>query len=91
MSDTTISTSIDVAEFLEAVTEEVARINDLDVEDVEVSLDSSLIEALELDSLGILELVLCLQSRYDATIEEADVKGSSTVGDFLKLVERGRA
>ncbi|QBJ98004.1 hypothetical protein ERC79_20220 [Rhodococcus sp. ABRD24] len=91
MSDTTTSTSIDVVEFLEAVTEEVARINDLDVEDIEVSLESSLVEALELDSLGILELVLCLQSRYDATIAEEDVKGSSTVQDFLELVERGRA
>ncbi|KZM69138.1 acyl carrier protein [Nocardia terpenica] len=71
--------------FLEVVAAEVERINDLD-DTPTVTVDDAIIDDLELDSLGVLELVLRLQSVFSVALSEEEVVAATTVGDLLKLV-----
>ncbi|MFJ4656856.1 acyl carrier protein [Nocardia sp. NPDC088792] len=72
-------------EFFDIVAAEIERINDLD-ELPEVTAESSIIDDLELDSLGMLELVLRLQSEFSVSLSEEEVVGVKTAGDLLDLV-----
>lgn len=72
-------------EFFEMVAAEIERINDLD-EPPTVTADASIVDNLELDSLGMLELVLRLQSEYSVSLSEEEVIGAKTAGDLLDLV-----
>ncbi|MEG8180115.1 acyl carrier protein [Nocardia terpenica] len=71
--------------FLEVVAAEVERINDLD-DTPTVTVGDAIIDDLELDSLGVLELVLRLQSVFSVALSEEEVVAATTVGDLLKLV-----
>ncbi|MFI1918292.1 acyl carrier protein [Nocardia sp. NPDC020380] len=72
-------------EFFDLVAAEIERINDLD-ELPEVTAESSIADDLELDSLGMLELVLRLQSEFSVSLSEEEVVAVKTAGDLLDLV-----
>ncbi|MFG1796393.1 acyl carrier protein [Nocardia sp. NPDC049149] len=72
-------------EFFDIVAAEIERINDLD-EPPTVAAEDSIVDDLELDSLGMLELVLRLQSAYSVSLSEEEVIGAKTAGDLLDLV-----
>ncbi|MCM6773963.1 acyl carrier protein [Nocardia sp. CDC159] len=72
-------------ELLEVVATEVERINDLD-DTPAVSLSDTITDDLALDSLGVLELVLRLQSAFSVSLTEDEVVAATTVGDLLKLL-----
>ncbi|CAM3848473.1 MULTISPECIES: acyl carrier protein [Tsukamurella] len=94
MSDThttTLGADSDAADFHRLVAGEVARINDLDAEDVTVEAADSLVDDLGLDSLGILELVLQVQARYGVDLAEDQVREAETVAQFWALVQRSAA
>ncbi|WP_019202645.1 acyl carrier protein [Tsukamurella sp. 1534] len=94
MSDTHITTSditADAEAFRRLVAEEVARINDLDADEVSVSPDDSLVDDLGLDSLGILELVLQVQNRYAVELPEDRVREAESVAQFWALLRERAA
>lgn len=94
MSDThtpTIDTDADAADFHRLVAGEVARINDLDEDEVTVNPGDSLVDDLGLDSLGILELVLQVQARYGVDLAEDRVREAETVAQFWSLVSGSAA
>lgn len=58
----------------------------LDIEEEEISLDTSFIEDLDADSLDIVELMMALEEEFDLEISEEDVDKIVTVGDAVSYI-----
>jgi acyl carrier protein len=54
----------------------------------EVGLEDDLIADLQLDSVGLLTLVVGLEDRFRVALREEDAASVRTVGDLAALVER---
>jgi acyl carrier protein len=48
------------------------------------------LEALEVDSLTLLEFVMAVETAYDVELDEDDVNRCGTVGDLVQLVVAAR-
>ena len=53
-----------------------------------VALDTRLVEAMELDSIRMLTLVVELENHFDVLLEEGDEEGVETVADLVALLQR---
>lgn len=53
----------------------------------EISLDSDLVNDLELDSFGILDMVMAFEKEYNISIPDRDLRLFSTVRDVVNYLE----
>ncbi len=65
-------------------------VEELSVEDDEITLDTSLKEDLGADSLDLFELIMALEEEYDIEIPVEELTDLETVGDVIEfLKEKG--
>ena len=59
----------------------------LDVEEDEVTMDANIQEDLDADSLDMVDLVMSVEEDIDLKIEDEDVEKIKTVGDIVSFIE----
>ena len=59
----------------------------LSIDAEEITLDSSLIDDLNADSLDIVELIMALEDELEMEIPDEDVENFKTVGDVVNYVK----
>ena len=71
------------------ITAEVKRIikEQLDVDEKDIKLESTFIEDLGADSLGLVELVLAFEEAFELDIPDEDTEKIRTVGDAVEYVK----
>lgn len=65
-------------------------VEQLGVEEDQVSLDSSFVDDLGADSLDIVELIMALEDKFGIEIPDADAEKIATVGDAVKFIENAK-
>ena len=58
-----------------------------DVEEDDISEDSSITDDLGADSLDVVDLVMAIQDEFNIEIPEDEVENIKTVGDIVKYIE----
>lgn len=66
-------------------------VEDLNVEESEITLDSELINDLGINSLELADLICLCEENFDIEIEDDDLRGFITVGDVVKYLEEKTA
>ena len=71
------------------VLEKVKKIlmEQLDVDEGAISLDSSVIDDLGADSLDIVDMVMSLEEEFDMEVPDDEIETMKTVGDIVKFIE----
>ena len=59
----------------------------LELDADEITLDSSLVEDLGIDSLDFVDIVMSLEDEFDTEFPEEDMTDIKTVGDIVKYME----
>lgn len=59
----------------------------LDVEEDEVTMDANIQEDLDADSLDMVDLVMSVEEEFDLKIEDEDVEKIKTVGDIVSFIK----
>lgn len=62
-------------------------VEQLDVDEDAVTLESSIIDDLGADSLDVVDMVMSLEEEFDIEIPDEDIEGMKTVGDIVKFIE----
>ncbi len=62
-------------------------VEQLDVEESTVTMESSITDDLGADSLDIVDLVMTLEDEFDTEIPDEDIESIKTVGDVVKYIE----
>ena len=62
-------------------------VDQLDVNEDDVTMESSLTDDLGADSLDFVDLVMSLEDEFDAEFPEDDMESIKTVGDIVKYIE----
>ncbi|KYH35893.1 acyl carrier protein [Clostridium tepidiprofundi DSM 19306] len=62
-------------------------IDQLNVDEEEINLDSSFIDDLGADSLDVVELIMALEEEFDIEIPDEDAEKVSTVGDVVEYIK----
>ena len=62
-------------------------VEDLNVEESEITLDSELINDLGINSLELADLVCSCEEEFGIEIDDDDLRGFITVGDVVKYLE----
>ncbi|MBI5105724.1 MAG: acyl carrier protein [Solirubrobacterales bacterium] len=75
-------------EILQAIRDELDAIK---VPDAQTAEPETTWEALDVDSLDLVELVKALEDRFDVQIADDKLKGIASVGDAIALVEELQA
>lgn len=72
------------------IEEEVKRIikEQLDVEDKDIKMESSFIDDLGADSLGLVELVLAFEETFELDIPDEDTEKIRTVQDAIDYINK---
>lgn len=60
---------------------------EMDVEESQVTLEASFKDDLEVDSLDLFEMVMTLEDEFDIEIPSEDLETIKTVGDLVKYLE----
>ena len=63
------------------------NMDQLDVEEDEVTMDANIQEDLDADSLDMVDLVMSVEEEFDLKIEDEDVEKIKTVGDIVSFIE----
>lgn len=59
----------------------------LELDADEITMDSSLVEDLGIDSLDFVDIVMSLEDEFDTEFPEEDMAGIKTAGDIVKYIE----
>lgn len=60
----------------------------LDVEDTEdITMETSLMEDLEADSLDAVEIMMSLEDEFEITVSDEDAESFKNIGDIVNYVE----
>ncbi len=59
----------------------------INVDEDEITLDTSFIDGLGADSLDLVELMIALEEEFDIMIPEEDIEKIVTVGDAVDFIE----
>ena len=59
----------------------------LDIEEDQVTMESSITEDLGADSLDVVDLVMSLEEEFDTEIPDEEVENIKTVGDIVKFID----
>ena len=62
-------------------------VDQLDVEESAIALESSIIDDLGADSLDIVDMVMSLEEEFDVEIPDEEIETMKTVGDIVKFIE----
>ena len=63
-------------------------VEQLDVsEEVEITLETSMMKDLEADSLDAVEIMMALEDEFEIEIPDEDAENFKTIGDIVKFVE----
>lgn len=62
-------------------------VEQLDVEESQVTMEASFRDDLEADSLDVVELVMELEDEFDLEIGDEEAEQITTVGDAVKYIE----
>lgn len=62
-------------------------VEQLDVEEDAVTMESSITEDLGADSLDVVDLVMSIEESFDVEIPDEEVENIKTVGDIVKYIE----
>jgi acyl carrier protein len=62
-------------------------VDQLSVEEDEVTMESNFIDDLNADSLDIVELVMAMEQEFDISIPDEDAEKIKTVGDAVEYVK----
>lgn len=55
---------------------------------VDVTMDKSFIDDLDVDSLSMVEVVVAAEEKFGVSIPDDDVRGLKTVGDAVRFIEK---
>ena len=61
-------------------------VEDLGIDETKVTMEAKLEEDLEIDSLGIVEVVMAFEDEFDIEIDDEELADVSTVGEAVKLL-----
>ena len=61
-------------------------VEDLGIDESKVTMDAKFEEDLEIDSLGIVEVVMAFEDEFDIEIDDEELADVSTVGEAVKLL-----
>ena len=59
---------------------------ELGIDSEKINMDAKLEEDLEIDSLGIVEVVMAFEDEFDIEIDDEELADVSTVGEAVKLL-----
>ena len=62
-------------------------VEQLDVEEDAVAMESSIADDLGADSLDVVDLVMSLEEEFDIEVPDSEVENIKTVGDIVKFIE----
>jgi acyl carrier protein len=62
-------------------------VESLDVEEEKITMDSNLIDDLDIDSLELVDLTMEFENEFDIEIEDDQVEKIKTVGDIVNLIK----
>lgn len=62
-------------------------VEQLGVEEDEITMESSFIDDLGADSLDIVELIMALEEEFDLEIPDSEAEKISTVGDIVEYIK----
>ena len=65
-------------------------IDQLQVEESEVTMDTNLMKDLSADSLDAVEIIMAIEEEYGIEIPDEDAETFQTVGDLVKNVEENK-
>lgn len=60
-------------------------------EDTEVTVETSLMEDLEADSLDAVEIIMALEDEFDISIDDDEAENFKNIGDIVKFIESQNA
>ena len=60
----------------------------LNIEDVEITEETSFKDDLGVDSLDLLELVMAFEEEYNIELNPEELEGISTVGDVMEFIKK---
>ena len=61
-------------------------VEDLGIDESKVTMEAKLEEDLEIDSLGIVEVVMAFEDEFDIEIDDEELADVTTVGEAVKLL-----
>jgi acyl carrier protein len=56
-------------------------------EDTEINMDTSFMDDLEVDSIGLVELIMSIEDEYDIEIDDEDAEMIKTVRNAVEYIE----
>ncbi len=62
-------------------------VDQLDVEDETVTMESLISDDLGADSLDIVDMVMSLEEEFDVEIPDEEIENMKTVGDVVRFIE----
>ena len=62
-------------------------VDQLDVEEAEVTMEASLIDDLHADSLDLVDLIMTLEDEFETEVPEEEIENIKTVGDVVSYIE----
>ena len=62
-------------------------VEQLDVEEDIVTVESSIIDDLNADSLDIVDMVMTSEEEFDIEVPDEEIENMKTIGDIVKFVE----
>jgi acyl carrier protein len=62
-------------------------VESLDIEEEKITMDSNLIDDLDIDSLELVDLTMEFENEFDVEIEDDQVEKIKTVGDIVNLIK----
>jgi len=62
-------------------------IDQLDVDEGDISMESSITDDLGADSLDVVDMVMSLEEEFDIEIPDDEIETMKTVGDIVKFIE----
>ena len=65
-------------------------IEQLQVEESDISLDTNLMKDLSADSLDAVEIIMAIEEEYGIEIPDEDAENFQTVGDLVEYVEENK-
>ena len=65
-------------------------IEQLGVEDKEITMETSLMKDLEADSLDAVEIIMALEDEFGIEIPETEAENIKSIGDIVKYIEANK-
>lgn len=59
----------------------------LDLEESKVTMESDIVEDLEADSLDVVDLIMSMEDEFGVEVPDDQIEGFKTVGDIVRYVE----